>query len=309
MSISRIAFYHLETLHWIARLGTFAAAAERLNTTQPAITARVRELEAQLGVALFRREGRLMVLTPIGRQIVRDSAPLLAEFQKVLLGSNSFAEARGVVRIGAGEIAAASCLPDFIAELQADLPHISLEVDIALTADLLQQIVKGRTDLIFGAGSIAHPALKTAPIGSVELLLLASPATAALLAEKGRAASVPLWSLSSQSPLYDIMRSAIAGTGLTPVTMNLSNNMRAMIDIVIAGNGIGVFPGTMVRAELAAGFLVPVPGVAAMPAVAFQAAIRATETDPMILAIFDRARHLDVSTVIGTSAHEGRRQT
>src|SRR3546814_14165126 len=54
MSINRIAFYHLETLLWIARLGTFAAAAERLNTTQPAISARVRELENHLGTVLFR---------------------------------------------------------------------------------------------------------------------------------------------------------------------------------------------------------------------------------------------------------------
>src|SRR3546814_18720347 len=58
MSINRIAFYHLETLLWIARLGTFAAAAERLNTTQPAISARVGELENHLGTVLFRREGR-----------------------------------------------------------------------------------------------------------------------------------------------------------------------------------------------------------------------------------------------------------
>src|SRR3546814_1439625 len=69
MSINRIAFYHLETLLWIARLGTFAAAAERLNTTQPAISARVRELENHLGTVLFRREGRTMTLTPAGRDL------------------------------------------------------------------------------------------------------------------------------------------------------------------------------------------------------------------------------------------------
>src|SRR3546814_8387902 len=76
MSINRIAFYHLETLLWIARLGTFAAAAERLNTTQPAISARVRELENHLGTVLFRREGRTMTLTPAGRELVRESEPL-----------------------------------------------------------------------------------------------------------------------------------------------------------------------------------------------------------------------------------------
>ena len=77
MAISRIAFYHLETLLWIARLGTFGAAAERLNTTQPAISARVRELENMVGRPLFRRDGRTMSLTPAGRHLVRESEPLV----------------------------------------------------------------------------------------------------------------------------------------------------------------------------------------------------------------------------------------
>ena len=45
MSINRVSLYHLETLLWIDRLGTFSAAAERLNTTQPTVSARMRELE------------------------------------------------------------------------------------------------------------------------------------------------------------------------------------------------------------------------------------------------------------------------
>ena len=61
--MKRIALFHLETLMWIERLGTFAAAAQRLNATQSAISARVREIEQQLGTALFQREGRRMVVT------------------------------------------------------------------------------------------------------------------------------------------------------------------------------------------------------------------------------------------------------
>ena len=73
MSINRIALYHLETLLWIDRLGTFSAAAERLNTTQPAVSARMRELEQRLGSALFRRDGRAMSLTPAGRKLVAEA--------------------------------------------------------------------------------------------------------------------------------------------------------------------------------------------------------------------------------------------
>jgi DNA-binding transcriptional LysR family regulator len=295
MSISRIALYHLETLLWIARLGTFGAAAERLNTTQPAISARVRELENLVGKQLFRREGRTMTLTPAGRQLVRESEPLVARFQDIMQGASSIADSSGIVRIGAGEIAAASCLPGFVAGLQQELPNVSLEIEIALTADLIQQILTGRTDLVFGAGRIAHPALRTTPIGTVDLLLLASPATVEALKSEGDVGRFPLWSLSSHSPLYQIMKEAISRTGLASRTVNLCNNARMMIDIVMAGDGIGIFPSSMVQQLLAEGRLEPIPGATDIPPVEFQVAIRAAEMDPLILHIFERACGLDIS--------------
>lgn len=295
MSINRIAFYHLETLLWIARLGTFSAAAERLNTTQPAISARVRELENLAGKKLFHREGRTMTLTPAGRRLVRESEPLVARFQDIMQGTSTLIDSSGIVRIGAGEIAAASCLPGFIAGIQRDLPNVALEIEIALTADLIQQILTGRMDLVFGAGRIAHPALRTMPIGSVGLLLLANPDTVAAL-RTGEAARFPIWSLSSHSPLYQIMKDAIAEAGLASRSINLCNNARMMIDIVAAGDGIGIFPDSMVRQQLKEGRLVPVPDAIPLPPVEFQVAIRAGETDPLILHIFERASNLDIGT-------------
>jgi DNA-binding transcriptional LysR family regulator len=282
MSINRIAFYHLETLLWIARLGTFAAAAARLNTTQPAISARVRELENHLGTALFRREGRTMALTPAGRELVRESEPLWARFQGVLMGCSDISGATGIIRIGAGEIAAASCLPGFVAQLGRELPHVSLEVDIALTADLIQQLASGHADLAFAAGRIAHPMLRTAPIGSVDLLWLACPSII-------DATKTPIWSLSNLSPLYRIMKDAIAASDLADCPLNLCNNVRTMIDIVLEGGGIGIFPQPMVQRQMADGRLIPVPGAPAMPPVDFHVAVRAAEADPLVLAIFDRA--------------------
>lgn len=296
MAIDRIAFYHLETLLWIARLGTFAAAAQRLNTTQPAISARIRELEGHLGATLFRREGRIMTLTSAGRDLVRRSEPLWASFQSVLLECGDISGATGTVRIGAGEIAAASCLPGFVAGLKRDLPNVSLELEIALTADLIQSLVAGHTDLAFGAGRIAHPALRTAPIGSVDLLWLASPATVAAMDSDDMSHDIPIWSLSSLSPLYRIMKDAIAASNLAYRSVNLCSNMRMMIDIAASGGGIGIFPHPMVRQQIADGTLVPVPGAHDMPAIEFQVAIRAAEVDPLVLTIFDRASALDLRT-------------
>jgi DNA-binding transcriptional LysR family regulator len=291
--MNRIALYHIETLLWIDRLGTFAATAQRLNTTQPAISARVRELEGHLGAALFKREGRVMTLTPVGRQLVREFGPIWSHLQDCLLNCAGFEEATGIIRIGAGEIAAASCLPGFVAGLTSEMPAVSLEIEIELTANLILQLINGRTDIAFTAGAIAHPALRASSIGAVNLLWLASPPVAAAM--EGDHRKVPkVWSLSDQSPLYQVMREATRLAGIPPSSVNLCNNVRAMIDIVAAGCGIGLFPQPMVDQPLATGALVPIGNMSNPPPVEFHIAIRAAEIEPLVLEIYRRATLLEI---------------
>ncbi|MDE2437544.1 MAG: LysR family transcriptional regulator [Sphingomonadales bacterium] len=286
----KLAIYHLETLLWIARLGTFRAAAERLGTTQPAISARVREIEAQLGIAVFRREGRGVVLTARGRQLVRDCEPLLAGFERALMQAGDLGGARGVVRLGAGEIAAASCLPGFVHEIERDLPGVTLEVELDLTARMLQQLLGGTRDLVFLAGPAASPGLSTKPIGAVSLVWVASPRTAATGLEK----PLPLWSLPPHSPIHQTFRDELARGPIRASSINTCNNVRSMIDIVAGGRGAAVLPETMVRDELACGLLVE---LAPRPTrtIQFEAAIRAAEQDPVILELFDRAGRLRIA--------------
>lgn len=288
--MKRIALYHLETLMWIDRLGTFAAAAQRLNTTQPAISARVREIEEQLGIALFQREGRRMVLTARGRRLVQASEPLCHGLEQVLLEASDYAGATGTVRIGSGEIAAASCLPAFIRTIERERPGVTMEIELDLTARLLQQLLAGTRDIVFLAGPVASPGMLTAPIGSVALVWGASPKVAAA---GGFANPLPVWSLPSHSPLHAVALAALETHGITPRALHTCDNVRTLIEIVAHGEGAAVLPEIMVRDQLAAGTLCEVLPRPAQT-VHFQAAIRARERDPLILDLFDRATRLEI---------------
>jgi len=284
--MNRIALYHLETLLWIARLGTFAAAAERLNTTQPAISARVRELEAQLGYPLFRREGRRMALTVRGRQLVRDTEPLWAALERTL-APDGLAGARGVVRLGVGEIAAASCLPGFVAQVERDLPAVTLDITISLTAQLLQDLLGATSDLVFLAGPVASPGLVTTSLGAVALRWMASPTTAARMAA---GAVAPIWSLPRHSPLHQILLETLAERDQSPPSIATCTNVRALIDIVAQGQGLALLPETMVRGAPGLVEVWPRP----RRGIEFQAAIRAEESDPVVLDLFRRAGMLRI---------------
>lgn len=289
--MKRVSLYHLETLLWISRLGTFAAAAERLNTTQPAISARVRELENQIGYPLFQRAGRNMALTVRARQLVKECEPLWTSIERTLLQGSDFSGASGTVRISAGEIAAASCLPLFLAELKQAFPRAMLEVEIDLSQSMLQKLLAASSDLILVAGPVASPGIETAPIGEVGLIWVASPATAARM-EQG-AAEPPIWLLHRRSPIYAIALSSVDEAGFTEAAVNSCNNVRTLIDIVAADGGISFVPEPMVQDHLADGTLVRLrPGL--RKTIAFQVAIRSQERDPLVRTIFERACSLRI---------------
>jgi len=288
--MKRIALFHLETLRWIDRLGTFAAAAQRLNTTQPAISARVREIEQQLGASLFQREGRRMVLTARGRRLVQASEPLCRGLEQVLLEASDFAGATAAVRIGSGEIAAAACLPAFIGAIERDRPGVAMEIELELTARLLQHLLAGTRDIVFLAGPVASPGIRTAPIGSVALVWAAGRE---VIETGGFVRPLPVWSLPDHSPIHAVTMATLEENGVAASALHTCNNVRTLIEIVACGHGAAVLPETMIRRHLASGALgevLPRP----RQGVHFEAAIRTRERDPVILDLFARAARLQI---------------
>ena len=61
-----LSFSALESFYWVAQLRNFSAAAEKLHITQPTVSYRIRELEEHLGVSLFVRQKRGLLLTSEG---------------------------------------------------------------------------------------------------------------------------------------------------------------------------------------------------------------------------------------------------
>lgn len=289
----RISLYHLETLLWISRLGTFGAAAERLNTTQPGVSARIRELEHQIGFRLFERAGRTMALTVRGREFVRECEPLWTSIERTFLQSGRFEGASGIVRIGAGEIAAATCLPSFFTGLKADMPRVTLEMEIDLSHGLLQKLLSANCDLIFLAGPIVSPNIETVPIGAVDMMWIASPA----LGGQGFDGPCPtLWLLHRHSPIHGVARASLEAAGHGDATINSCNNVRSLIDIVLSGGGISFVPEIMARPHLDRGTLVRLrPDLDRT--IPFHAAIRAQERDPLVRDIFARAAALEIAEI------------
>jgi len=289
----KIEIIHLETLLWIHKLGTFAAAADRLNTTQPAISARIKEMESRLGIGLFKRQGRRMVLTARGRNLVEQCEPLLNQLQHVLLAADGFSMSDGVVRMGVGEIAALSCMPPCLADLKRQMPGVTFEIDVDLTVNLQQKVATGNLDLAVLVGPVTTPYMRSTLIGPVAMHWMCNGSLRTEIARQGLSSKevfdrLPLWCLSRPSHLYEMMLGMIRAKGGSTKNINTCNHVEALIETVAAGAGIGILPELLARRHMHTGTLVEIDlGIPITP-IEFFAVMPSSEEDPLLNEIFMR---------------------
>ncbi|WP_158215383.1 LysR family transcriptional regulator [Candidimonas nitroreducens] len=252
---------NLETAFWIARLGSFTAAAERLYTTQPAISARMRELEAALGVKLFVRVGRGVELTMEGRKFLEDAEPIFQQFEALTGSVNSAYASGGTVRIGAGNISM-SWFPNMIREMQRIVPDLTYDVEIDLAGKVLQKLEVRKLDIAIVAGPVHGDKLSSAPLGYDRMLWVAS---AEFLTENWAGnlleflRTAPIWCVQRESFYWtEAMRIIMEGGG-NPRHFNGISNMAAAHQIVLGGGGVGCLSSMLIRQDLEAGTLQLIP--------------------------------------------------
>ncbi len=165
----------IETFYWAAKLGSFSAAAERMNATQSTVSMRIQEIERDFGVALFDRTQRTVRLTPKGRDLLRYAEEILRISAEMRLRIADESATQGVVRLGIVEMISVTWLPQLVKAVHEHYPKISLELDEALTQDLVTRLNGGTLDLILIPGRVSG--YNTAPIslGSVRFSWMASP--------------------------------------------------------------------------------------------------------------------------------------
>ncbi|WP_291361521.1 LysR family transcriptional regulator [Devosia sp.] len=112
-----------------AEEGSLSAAARALGMTQPTLGRQVDALEEELGVVLFERAGRGLVLTPSGLELL-DQVRRMGEAATgvSLTASGQTQSVEGSIRITASEIEALTLLPPIIAKLRREAPGINIEV-------------------------------------------------------------------------------------------------------------------------------------------------------------------------------------
>jgi DNA-binding transcriptional LysR family regulator len=289
--MSQPSLVQLETLCWISRLGTFTAAAERVHATQSAVSARMRELEGALGVALFRHRGRRAELTVEGRRLVRRAEAVLTEASLLGSGLTGVKASAGMVRVGLAD-ASTTLFAQLLGAMKRELPAICYEVDIDLAINLRHKLELGILDLIVIAGRLEHANLRSARVGRAQMLWAMAPAlrgrgtTRVVRDELLR--SSPLWCIARPSTAYTLAIDSLRELGANLDNVNTCTQISALADFVQQGGGIGLLPEGLIADRLRRSELVRVPGTRP---VAFDLTIACerNQRQPVVLHLMDTA--------------------
>lgn len=167
----------LRTFQTVVEEGGILAASRKLNTVQSNVTARIRRLEDELGVALFFRKGRGLELAPSGHVLLDYARRMLLLERQTSAAVREVGESAGEVRIGSMETFAALHLPTALKAVRAAHPRLELRIETNTSAALADRVLEHRLDCAFIAGPVTHAALQFDELVVEELVQVSARGT------------------------------------------------------------------------------------------------------------------------------------
>jgi DNA-binding transcriptional LysR family regulator len=245
----------------VARLGGMGRAAAELNTVQSNVTARIREMEARLGVPLFVRHARGVDLAPAGHRLLpyaRRVLRLLEEAHRVAQDDGTPA---GPLVIGSLETTTALHLAPALARFTAAHPAVNLTLRTGTTCELLEQVLEGALEGAFVCGPVAHPDLEAEPGFREELVLLSTPGTRSPLQPPGPGPELRIIVLRAGCSYRQRLEELLARRGMPSPRLLEFGTLEAILACVSAGLGMTLLPraliGTVTRPGQVAAHALP----------------------------------------------------
>ena len=281
--------YHLKTFVAVAEEGHLTRASERLFTSQPAISAHIKALEEELGVALFERTPRGMTLTAVGGRLLEDAQRTLAAAGDLRERARGLRDQLlGTVRIGLNTDAGFLRLPALQAYLQARHPGLQLEFVSGSTSVNVPQLRIGKLDASFISGDRVDPLLASWELCE-ENLVVAVPQRLREAVGDGDIAALACqpWIYTTEDcPYYRAMLSLFDAHACRPARTLIADQEDAVAEMVKAGVGLGILRRDQVEAISPDGTVIALPRK--LPHVHLRFAVLARRAgDPILQAVLE----------------------
>jgi DNA-binding transcriptional LysR family regulator len=245
----------------VADLESFGKAAAHLNTTQPAISARIRQLEEFYGRRLLHREARRVRLTRDGMEVLRYARPIVELMDRMTSIFEAQPRITGTMRIGAIDTIISSWLLDLFERLQVEHPEVSLEVRADTSIRLIDDLKNGEIDIALAMGPVDEEGIENVGIGTFPMAWVANPRRFRFdrPVDVTELAEHPIISYPRGSKPYRMIERTLGGASARALRLNCSNSLSTLIRLAADGFGVAAIPPVMIERELAEGQLKVIP--------------------------------------------------
>lgn len=253
-----ITLRQLEVFAQVLKSGSTTQASQMMALSQSAVSAALADLENQLGVQLFDRVGKRLVVNEHGRLLYPRTLALLEQAGEI---EQLFREDNGAIRVYASSTIGNYILPEAIARYRRDFPTLPLELSVGNSQDVINAVMDFRVDIGLIEGPCHTPDIITEPWLEDELVVFAAPGAAILNAPVTleSLASAP-WILREQGSgtreIVDYL--LLAHLPRLRLAMELGNS-EAIKHAVRHGLGVSCLSRRVIEEQLQSGTLVEVP--------------------------------------------------
>jgi DNA-binding transcriptional LysR family regulator len=237
---------HLVTFATVQRSHTFLATARALGYSQSTVTLHIQELERELGVELFERVGKRVVLTEAGHRLDLRAGQILDALGEMKRDMASLRSGgAGMVRLGVIEPTASLSLPAVVAKVSKSRPGLELRMEVGGTESIARRVAAGELEFGITTPPAAAGGLSFEPLFEQELVL-AIPRSDALARRRSIVARDLVGArmlLTEQGCAYrGAVEEAFTQRGHPIRIAHEIGSMTAILGYVRLGLGVGIVP-------------------------------------------------------------------
>jgi DNA-binding transcriptional LysR family regulator len=240
----------LEIFRTVVQEGGIIRAAIKLNRVQSNVTTRIKQLEERLGLSLFRRQGRSLVLSPEG-ELLLSYAQRLFRLADEAENELRTGKPMGVFRIGSLESTAGSRLAPILSRFHKLYPGVVVELVTGTTGALIQRVANFEIEGAFVSEPFTAPGLEKLKVFEEELVLITSREWD-VVTKPAQLSGATLIAFFNGCSYRKRIEEWLGGSGVMPTRTLEFASYQAMIACVAAGTGFALVPRSLLVALKAA---------------------------------------------------------
>jgi len=237
-------FKQMEAIFWIVQLGSFEAAAGKLNASQSAISKRIQELESVFDIEVFDRTHRTARLTDKGEELFAHARELLQKRDQVVECVSAKTVLVRRLRLGVTELTALTWLPRLINAIKEAYPKVTVEAEVELGSTLRDRLASDMLDFVIVPQATGTEQFVTTPLAVVENAWMCVPDMVPQQSPLpiNAISQFPIVTQGTQSGTGAIYGKFLQQQGVVVSKLLTSNNLIAQIGLTLAGLGISYLP-------------------------------------------------------------------